>query len=40
MHDAGRVCRVGMMLVGCVGHVGLCDAVGYCMMPGGQVGYA
>ena len=50
MHDAGRVRRVCMMLVGCVGHVGLCDAGRVlhdagrvrtvCMMRVGCVGYA
>ena len=50
MHDAGRVRRVCMMLVGCVGHVGLCDAgrvlhdagrsSRVCMMLVGRVGYA
>ena len=50
MHDAGRVRRVCMMLVGCVGHVGLCDAGRVlhddgrvrtvCMMRVGFVGYA
>ena len=50
MHDAGRVRRVCMMLVGSVGHVGLCDAGRVlhdacrvrrvCMMLVGCVGYA
>ena len=50
MHDVGRVRRVCMMLVGCVGHVGLCDAGRVlhdagrvrtvCMMRVGCVGYA